>query len=158
MGRPILSSDCDELQHFVEKRNIICSRNFLAALISNHGTAANDDQPQTEEPPAPDPEPSPTVLIPTNKIEQIKRSVCKKFGVSKQHIESASRKKGVVHPRQIGMYLARKHTTHSYPEIGRRFGGRDHTTILHAFEKIQALVKRDETVAAVVAELEAQIT
>lgn len=155
MGRPILSSDCDELELFVRKRNTICSRNFLEMLRANHGTSSDlPPEEDIEEPPVIEPE---LVLIPTNKIELIKRSICKHFGVSKASIESSSRKLNVVRPRQIGMYLARKHTNHSYPEIGRRFGGRDHTTILHAFNKIENLITRDAAMAATVANLEASI-
>jgi chromosomal replication initiator protein len=54
-------------------------------------------------------------------------------------------------PRQIGMYLAKKLTSRSLPEIGRRFGGRDHSTVLHAVRKIEDLVKTDDRLAREVA-------
>ena len=57
----------------------------------------------------------------------------------------------VVVPRQIGMYLAKKMTSRSLPEIGRRFGGRDHSTVLHAVRKIEELVKTDDKLAREVA-------
>lgn len=157
MGRSLLKSDCDELEYFVRKRNIVCSHNLLKALRVNHGDGIESEAPELPEPEE-IPVQEPVVFIHTNKIDMIKRLVCKKFGVSKAFIESGSRKKGIVQPRQIGMYLARKHTNISLPEIGRRFGGRDHTTILHAFQKIEALIKRDESIASVVADLEAQFT
>jgi chromosomal replication initiator protein len=53
----------------------------------------------------------------------------------------------VVRPRQIAMYLAKTLTLRSLPEIGRRFGGRDHTTVLHAVRKIEGLVDSDATLA-----------
>jgi hypothetical protein len=158
VGRISLKSDCDELGTYIHKRNIVCSRNLLEALTANHGVPEdvqdNEPEPVAEpEPPAPE-----IVLIPSNKIELIKRSICKHYGLTRANIESASRKSVVVRPRQIAMYLARKHTDHSYPEIGRRFGGRDHTTILHAFHKIEGLIARDAAMAATVADLEAAIS
>jgi chromosomal replication initiator protein len=70
------------------------------------------------------------------KIEDILRVVSKHFGVSRSDILSQRRHRSVVWPRQIGMYLSKQLTTRSLPEIGRRFGGRDHTTVLHAIRKI----------------------
>lgn len=162
MGRISFKSDCDELGAYVHKRNMVCSRNLLQALTVNHGAAQDnaqevDDLSEVAEPP-PEPALPPLILIPTNKIDLIKRSVCRHFNVSRANIESSSRKRGVVQPRQICMYLARKHTDHSYPEIGRRLGGRDHTTIIHAFNKIEGLIAKDAAMAAVIADLEAIIT
>jgi chromosomal replication initiator protein len=70
------------------------------------------------------------------KIEDILRIVSRHFAVSKQDILSQRRHRSVVRPRQIGMYLAKHLTQRSLPEIGRRFGDRDHTTVLHAIRKI----------------------
>ena len=70
------------------------------------------------------------------KIEDILRIVSRHFAVSKQDILSQRRHRSVVRPRQIGMYLAKHLTSRSLPEIGRRFGDRDHTTVLHAIRKI----------------------
>ena len=60
---------------------------------------------------------------------------------------SSRRTANVVRPRQIAMYLAKMLTPRSLPEIGRRFGGRDHTTVLHAVRKIEALVDGDKALA-----------
>jgi chromosomal replication initiator protein len=60
---------------------------------------------------------------------------------------SSRRTANVVRPRQIAMYLAKTLTLRSLPEIGRRFGGRDHTTVLHAVRKIETLVGKDTTTA-----------
>jgi chromosomal replication initiator protein len=60
---------------------------------------------------------------------------------------SCGRTANVVRPRQIAMYLAKTLTLRSLPEIGRRFGGRDHTTVLHAVRKIENLVGNDTTTA-----------
>jgi chromosomal replication initiator protein len=81
------------------------------------------------------------------KIEDIQRIVAKHHSVSRQDLVSARRTRNVVVPRQIAMYLAKVLTPRSLPEIGRRFGGRDHTTVLHAVRKIDELVKTDERLA-----------
>lgn len=75
------------------------------------------------------------------KIDDILRIVAKHFGVSRGDILSQRRNRSIVWPRQIGMYLAKNLTTRSLPEIGRRFGGRDHTTVLHAIRKIQGQIE-----------------
>jgi chromosomal replication initiator protein len=77
------------------------------------------------------------------KIEDILRVVSKHFGVSRGDILSQRRHRSVVWPRQIGMYLSKQLTTRSLPEIGRRFGGRDHTTVLHAIRKIDGVLQGD---------------
>ena len=70
------------------------------------------------------------------KIEDILRVISRHYGVSKSDLLSQRRHRSVVWPRQIGMYLAKQMTARSLPEIGRRFGNRDHTTVLHAIRKI----------------------
>jgi chromosomal replication initiator protein len=71
------------------------------------------------------------------KIEDILRVISRHYGVSKGDILSQRRHRSVVWPRQVGMYLAKQLTARSLPEIGRRFGNRDHTTVLHAIRKIE---------------------
>lgn len=80
------------------------------------------------------------------KIEEIQMAVARHYNVSRSDMLSARRTANVVRPRQIAMYLAKVMTLRSLPEIGRRFGGRDHTTILHAVRKIENLAGRDQTV------------
>ncbi len=133
-------------------RNRKCTNALLASLILHHG----EPIPEPESIPIPEPIPPP-VIFTGNKIDQIKRMVCKHFGVSRESLESNSRKRTVVRPRQIGMYLSRRYTTYSFPQIGQRFGGRDHTTILHAFHKVRELIEKDAKLAADVANLEAMI-
>jgi chromosomal replication initiator protein len=77
------------------------------------------------------------------KIEDIQKLVASHYNVSKADILSARRTANVVRPRQIAMFLAKTLTPRSLPEIGRRFGGRDHTTVLHAVRKIEGLVGTD---------------
>ena len=81
------------------------------------------------------------------KIEDIQRVVARQYNVSRADLLSSRRTANVVRPRQIAMYLAKTLTLRSLPEIGRRFGGRDHTTVLHAVRKIENLVGNDTTLA-----------
>lgn len=81
------------------------------------------------------------------KIEEIQRVVAKHYQVSRNDMLSQRRTKNVVMPRQIAMYLSKVLTPRSLPDIGRRFAGRDHTTVLHAVRKIDGLVKTDALLA-----------
>lgn len=76
-------------------------------------------------------------------IEQIQRKVGDLFGIKLTELKAKSRTKAVAFPRQIAMYLARQLTHASLAEIGRAFGGKDHTTVLHAVDKIQTLIQED---------------
>jgi len=71
-------------------------------------------------------------------IDGIQRAVAEKFGVKQSVLKEKSNTKVVVYPRQIAMFLAKELTTASYPEIGRAFGNKHHTTVLHSVEKIRA--------------------
>src|SRR5579871_4698502 len=79
------------------------------------------------------------------KIEDIQKLVANHYSVSRADILSSRRTAVVVKPRQVAMFLAKTLTMRSLPEIGRRFGGRDHTTVLHAVRKIEALSATDGT-------------
>ncbi len=79
------------------------------------------------------------------KIEDIQKLVATHFNVSRADILSSRRTANVVLPRQIAMYLSKTMTLRSLPEIGRRFGGRDHTTVLHAVRKIEGLVGKNSS-------------
>lgn len=81
------------------------------------------------------------------KIDDILRIIGKHFNVPKADLLSPRRARSIVRPRQIGMYLAKTLTTRSLPEIGRRFGGRDHSTVLHAVRKIETLMRQDDKLA-----------
>ena len=81
------------------------------------------------------------------RIEDIQRIVARQFNVSKNDLLSNRRTRVIVRPRQIAMYLAKVMTPRSLPEIGRRFGGRDHTTVLHAVRKIEELSSNDQKIA-----------
>ena len=77
-------------------------------------------------------------------IREIQETVCEYYSLDPRCMLSASRERCVVRPRQIAMYLARKLTPKSMPDIGKRFGGRDHTTVLHAVRTIANLVETDD--------------
>ena len=81
------------------------------------------------------------------KIEDIQKLVASHFNVSRADILSSRRTAVVVRPRQIAMYLSKTLTLRSLPEIGRRFGGRDHTTVLHAVRKIEGLTQTEPSVS-----------
>lgn len=81
------------------------------------------------------------------RIEEIQVVVARHYNVSKADLLSARRMRTIVRPRQIAMYLAKILTPRSLPEIGRRFGGRDHTTVLHAVRKIEGMIAGDKTLA-----------
>jgi chromosomal replication initiator protein len=91
------------------------------------------------------------------KIEDIQRIVARHYNVSRPDLLSSRRTANVVRPRQVAMYLAKTLTLRSLPEIGRRFGGRDHTTVLHAVRKIEHLVGSDTALAEEVESLKRQL-
>ncbi len=91
------------------------------------------------------------------KIEDIQRVVARQYNVSRSDLLSSRRTANVVRPRQVAMYLAKTLTLRSLPEIGRRFGGRDHTTVLHAVRKIEGLVGNDVALAEEIEILKRQL-
>jgi chromosomal replication initiation ATPase DnaA len=84
----------------------------------------------------------------TCRIEDVIGAVCNHFNVSKTDMLSSRRDKAIVMPRQVAMYVARTFTLRSLPEIGRRFGSRDHTTVIHAVGKLTALLEAGDERAA----------
>ena len=86
------------------------------------------------------------ILIEGNKeitIEKIQKKVADQFQIKVTELKSPKRLKNIVFPRQIAMYICRKLTNLSYPEIGAKFGGKDHSTIIHAVKKIDKLIAED---------------
>ncbi len=76
-------------------------------------------------------------------IENIQRVVCQEFSLSLPQLKAKDNSRGVAYPRQIAMYLAKEMTSASLPQIGREFGGKHHTTVLHSINKIDQLRKTD---------------
>lgn len=102
----------------------------------------------------PEPIEAPEPIIP--KMTDIKRAICKHFNVSLTDLMSVRRDRKVCRPRQVAMYLCKEYTNRSLPEIGRGFGGRDHTTALHAVRKVKSLCLTNPVIAHDVAHLEAR--
>lgn len=90
-------------------------------------------------------------------VETIQRIVASSFGISLLDMSSDRRMRSISRPRQVAMYLARHLTKYSLPQIGRRFGGRDHTTILYAVNHITDLMIEDEAFCFRVLELSDQL-
>jgi chromosomal replication initiator protein len=79
-------------------------------------------------------------------IANIKKTVAEYFNIRVSDLESKSRARAVTRPRQLAMHLSKELTQHSLPEIGKNFGGRDHTTVLHACKAMRSLIKKDTTI------------
>jgi len=84
-------------------------------------------------------------------IDEIQKRVAAHFNIRVSDMHSARRARAVARPRQVAMYLAKQLTPRSLPEIGRKFGGRDHTTVMHAVKKIEQLCETDASFAEDVA-------
>ena len=80
-------------------------------------------------------------------IEEIQKQVSSHFNIRTSDMHSARRARAVARPRQVAMYLAKQLTARSLPEIGRKFGGRDHTTVMHAVKKVEELREHDNIFA-----------
>jgi chromosomal replication initiator protein len=85
------------------------------------------------------------------RVEMIKKMICSYYDITWNELTSPRRNNRLVHARQVAYYIIKNHTTLSYPQIGRKFGGRDHTTILHGFNKIKNQILKD-------ADLNAEVT
>jgi chromosomal replication initiator protein len=97
------------------------------------------------------------VGVPTVTIGRIQETVSDRFGISVQELCSSRRSQAVAYPRQVAMYLSRELTDASLPKIGKEFGGRDHTTVIHATSKITRLISEDRSVYNLVQDLTARI-
>jgi chromosomal replication initiator protein len=90
-------------------------------------------------------------------IERIQTAVTERFGLSMEELCGDRRSQNIVYPRQVAMYLSRELTDASLPKIGREFGGRDHTTVIHATSKIARMIREDRSVYNLVQELTARV-
>jgi chromosomal replication initiator protein len=90
-------------------------------------------------------------------IERIQELVCERFTVTHDELTGDRRSQNIVYPRQVAMYLSRELTDASLPKIGKQFGGRDHTTVIHATSKIARLIREDRSVYNLVQELTARV-
>ena len=90
-------------------------------------------------------------------ILRIQETVSERFGMTVSELCSAKRSQSIAYPRQVAMYLSRALTDSSLPKIGKEFGGRDHTTVMHANAKIEGMIREDRSVYNLVQELTARI-
>ncbi|MET4529167.1 helix-turn-helix domain-containing protein [Bradyrhizobium sp. JR18.2] len=155
-------------QETIRARNVHSCNSLLSRLARFHGekfvkveqVVIVEAPPEPELPPPSVPEWITSVEEGPRKptISEIRKCVAKHFKVSANDLDSSRRISKIVIPRQIGFYLARKLTTRSLPEIGRRFGGKDHTTVLHGSRVIEQKMNKDPNFARTVAALEAQFS
>ncbi len=87
-------------------------------------------------------------------VEKIQKETAHHYGIKVQAFETETRLRAITLPRQIAIYLIRKHTQLSFKDIGRIFGGKDHSTILHAFQKIESSINQDKTIHDAVINIE----
>jgi chromosomal replication initiator protein len=100
----------------------------------------------------------PKTDTPARSIAEIKAAACEQFGISTEELVSPARTARLTWPRQVAMYLARELTQESLPAIGREFGGRDHTTVLHAWRRTEERMSANVSSRAVVEELRTRLT
>ena len=96
------------------------------------------------------------ILIENSKeitVEKIQKNVADHFQIKTSELKSSKRLKSIVFPRQIAMYICRNLTSLSYPEIGSKFGGKDHSTIIHAIKKIEKIMKEDVQIKSIIEKL-----
>ncbi len=123
-------------------QRIAANDGYAPGIAANALAAAKDAQPAPDvaAPSCHDPRRLATIV-------EIKFAVAAHFGVSISDLESDQRRRAIARPRQIAMYLAHHLTVRSYPEIGRAFGGRDHSTVIWGERAIAELIRRDPDMA-----------
>ena len=92
-----------------------------------------------------------------NDVGRIQKIVADYFKISIEDLKSKKRNADIAFPRQIAMYLCRKHTDESFPKIGIEFGGKDHSTVMHSCEKIEQEIKNNKSIAEEIDKLEKEI-
>lgn len=83
-------------------------------------------------------------------VREIQQAVCQRYGVTTLDLVSQRRSAKIALPRHVAMWMARYLTDCSIPNIGRMFGNRDHTTVIHAIKRVDKLVRTDRTQAAII--------
>jgi chromosomal replication initiator protein len=86
-------------------------------------------------------------------LERITKMVASHFKLTVEEIKSKNNSRGIAVPRQVAMYLCKRLTSHSFPEIGKEYGGKHHTTVMHSVDKIENLIKDDRNFHRIVSEL-----
>jgi chromosomal replication initiator protein len=139
-----VSSNIRELEGALTRVVAFSSLTDRAMTVELAEQVLKDVFPQGEE--------APEVTIP-----RIQEAVSERFGVTLDELVSPRRSQSVAYPRQVAMYLSRELTDSSLPKIGKEFGGRDHTTVMHATSKITRMISEDRSVYNLVQELTARI-
>lgn len=158
MSITLADTECDTY-----KRTRKATGKLLCALIEHHDFRLPSPPkriPIYEAPPTTEPIEVCILPIPSPKItiDAIKRVVCRHYDISHADMISQRRIVKIGRPRMVAIYLARSLTERSLPEIGRKFGNRDHTTALHSVSKVADLIMTDPAIAADVQALSAQLT
>jgi hypothetical protein len=148
----LAQSDTDFSHHIAVQG----SKRLLSLLRQHHGNGLVEPEPEPA--PVEKLEPIPNEVVAqaaeiafpdwVNAITRIKAAVCKEWDISAVDLISERRTLRHVIPRQVGMYLCRKLTTRSLPEIARRFGGRDHSTVHYAIRKTEERIEADAILRA----------
>lgn len=99
----------------------------------------------------------PTSLDTRISIDMIQSEVCRTFNISMSDLRGSKRSQNIVFPRQVAMYLCRELTDSSQPRIGQKFGGRDHTTVIHSINKISNLIKEEREVFTMVQQITSKL-
>jgi chromosomal replication initiator protein len=139
-----VSSNIRELEGALTRVVAFCSLTDRAMTVDLAEHVLKDVFPQGDA--------APEVTIP-----RIQEAVSERFGVTLDELVSPRRSQSVAYPRQVAMYLSRELTDSSLPKIGREFGNRDHTTVMHATQKITRLIREDRSVYNLVQELTARV-
>ena len=87
-------------------------------------------------------------------VENIQKTTCEYFNIKIGDLKAKRRTQNIALPRQVAMYLCRKHTETSFPAIGDKFGGRDHSTVIHASKTVERKIKEDPNMQTTVEKLE----
>jgi chromosomal replication initiator protein len=87
-------------------------------------------------------------------VESIQKTICDYYHIKLGDLKAKRRTKNIALPRQVAMYLCRKHTETSFPGIGDKFGGRDHSTVIHASKTIEKKIKDDPHMQSAIASIE----
>ena len=137
----------DVLEHLIDRtpgsmRELDGAENTLAAVAGSRLSALTVDEVQSLLGAALRTGPERRITV-----DEIQKTVAEHFNLKQADLLSERRTRAIARPRQIAMYLCKQHTTRSYPDIGRRFGGRDHTTVLHGVRKIEELMPKDDQIA-----------
>ena len=147
-----ISPDSLDWSKAYHMRNVAATNKLLALLHEHHGNGelvttapieASEPEPEPVIAAEPEPAPEPIIKYGPGHYVHIQRVVAKHYGITRVELLGPSHRQKYSLPRQVAMYLCHVNGTRTLPEIGRRFGGRDHTTVLHAVRKIERWVEQD---------------